>query len=243
MAEGQTRRALFRWLGWFAMANAVILALIGLGYFSGYMPGRSALAWVYLVTVYAGHHVMIAVGPLFLLATPVVLLAPRRRLVMALAVFIFAIMIALIMLDSLLWQQSRFHINILTMKILGWQSWLFVAVIFLIGLVFESMLAGWCWRWVMARSPRHGRLVALVAVVSIIISQSIHAWADATYFVPVTSVGQQLPVYEGITAKKQLTRWGLVDPEQSREQVVARRLSRQLDSAADRLLNRAMDIR
>ena len=48
------------------------------------------------------------------------------------------------MLDSLLWQESRFHLNTLTMKILGWQSWLFVTVIFLIGLFFESILAGRC---------------------------------------------------------------------------------------------------
>jgi len=27
--------------------------------------------------------------------------------------------------DSLLWSQSRFHINALTMQILGWQSWFF----------------------------------------------------------------------------------------------------------------------
>ena len=33
------------------------------------------------------------------------------------AVVLMALMIAVIMLDSLLWSQSRFHINILTLKI------------------------------------------------------------------------------------------------------------------------------
>ena len=94
MAEVSTRRALFRWLGWFAMANAVVLALVDLRYFSGYVPGGSTLAWVYLVTVYISHHALVAVVPLFLFATPVVLVWPRRRLVMAVAVLVFALMIA-----------------------------------------------------------------------------------------------------------------------------------------------------
>ncbi len=232
-----SRRQLFRWMGWFAMANAVVLGLVGLRYFSGYVAGASALAWVYLVTVYFAHHVMLAIIPLFILVTPLVLLRPDRKWVTATAVLVFALLIAVIMLDSLLWSQSRFHLNGLTMKILGWQSWFFVAVIFLISLVFEFLLASRCWLWVESKSKRTGRLLAWVAVFSIVVSQGIHAWADAAYYVPVTSVGQQLPVYKGFTAKKQLSRWGWVDPQKSREREVARRLSQDLSSVADRVLN------
>jgi membrane-anchored protein YejM (alkaline phosphatase superfamily) len=237
VTEPVDRRQLFRWMGWFAMANAVVLGLVGLRYFSGYVPGDSLLAWIYLFTVYFAHHVMVASIPLFVLLAPLVILWPRRRLVIAAAVLLFAVMIALIVLDSLLWSESRFHLNGLTMKILGWQSWLFVAVILLISLFFESMLANRTWAWVSARPKRKGRLLGWLAVLSIFTSQFIHAWADAAYYVPVTSVGQQLPVYKGFTAKKQLTRWGLVDPQKSREQEVARRLSRELGSAADRVLD------
>ena len=140
-----SRRQLFRWMGWFAMANAVVLGLVGLRYFSGYVAGDSALAWVYLVTVYFAHHVMVAVIPLFILLTPLVLLWPKRKWVTVAAVLVFALLIAVIMLDSLLWSQSRFHLNALTMKILGWQSWFFIAVIFLISLLFEFLLAARCW--------------------------------------------------------------------------------------------------
>ena len=237
MNEPASRPQLFRWLGWFAIANAVVLGLIGLRYFSGYLPQGSILAWIYLVTVYFAHHVMLTVIPLFVLLTPLILLRPRRGLVTASAVLIVAFMIAVIMLDSLLWEQSRFHLNGLTMKILGWQSWMFIAVILLIGLLFESLLASRTWNWVEACARRNGKLLGWLAVISIVTSQGIHAWADASYFVPVTSVGQQLPVYKGFTAKKQLTRWGLVDPQKSREQALARRLSRELDSAADRVLD------
>ncbi len=224
-------------MGWFAMANAVVLGLLGLRYFSGYVAGDSALAWVYLVTVYFAHHVMVAVIPLFILVAPLALLRLNPKWVTVTAVLVFALLIAVIMLDSLLWSQSRFHLNALTMKILGWQSWVFIAVIFLIGLFFEFLLASRCWAWVEAKPRRKGRALAWVAVFSIIVSQGIHAWADASYYVPVTSVGQQLPVYKGFTAKKQLSQWGWVDPQKSREREVARRLSQNLNSAADRVLN------
>jgi membrane-anchored protein YejM (alkaline phosphatase superfamily) len=71
----------------------------------------------------------------------------------------------------------------------------------------------------------------------VIVSQGIHAWADASYYVPVTSLGQQLPVYKGVTAKSFMTKAGLVDVKESRERELARRMSRSLDASADRLLN------
>jgi membrane-anchored protein YejM (alkaline phosphatase superfamily) len=56
----ESRRQLFRWLGWFAMANAIVFGLIGLRYLSGGPDGSSALAWVYLVTIYISHHSWLA---------------------------------------------------------------------------------------------------------------------------------------------------------------------------------------
>ena len=232
-----SHRRLFRWMGWFAMANAVILGLVGLRYFSGFVAGESTLSWVYLITVYFSHHVVVATLPLFMLLTPLVLLRVNRKLITMMAVLIFAFLIAAIMLDSLLWSQSRFHLNALTINILGWQSWFFFVVIIVIALFFEFMLAARCWAWVESKPRRSGKLLAWFTVFSVVISQGIHAWADAAYYVPVTSVGQQLPVYKGFTAKRQLSRWGWVEPQKSREREMARRLSQDLNSAADRVLN------
>lgn len=231
------RKMIFRWMGWFALANALVLAVVGLRYFQGFTPGGTGLSWIYLLLVYPAHHVLLAVLPLFLILTPIVLLRPSRRLASVIAVILFAAMIALINLDSLLWSQSRFHLNGLTVQILGTSSWVFAAVILLIALFFESMLAVWVWNWVSFKSSHQGGLISMLAIVAILGSQLIHAWADAAYYVPVTSVGQQLPVYKGFTAKRQLVRLGLVDPDASREREVARRLSRQLDGHETAALN------
>lgn len=232
-----SRGTLFRWAGWFALFNSFVFGLVSLRYFSGGAPTDSALSLLYLVTVYVGHHVLLTTVPLLLLATPVIVLFPRRRVVTVLGVVLFATMIALMMLDSLLWSQSRFHINALTLKILGWQSWVFAGFIFLVGLFFQSMLAKQAWNFVLAPKKRPGRLVAVLCVASILTSQFIHAWADAAYYVPVTGLGQVLPVYKGVTAKKLMARSGLVDVSESRERELARRVAQGLDESSDRLLN------
>jgi len=229
VTERTSRGALFRWMAWFAMANAFLLGIAGLRYFSGFTPGETLISNLYLLLVFPAHQVMLAFLPLFLLVGPWVSAWPSRRWTTRLAILVYAMLIALIVLDSLLWSQSRFHINLLTLKILGWQSWVFVSAIFLIGLFFESMLAVWVWRWVDARRKRHGLWVGLACICAVLFSQLMHAWADATYYVPVTSVGMQLPVYKGFTAKGLFTKLGVVDPAASRERAIARRLARQLD--------------
>jgi membrane-anchored protein YejM (alkaline phosphatase superfamily) len=236
MSNFPARKTLFRWAAWFALANALVFALVSLRYFGGSAPAETALAWVYLVSVYIGHHVLITTVPLFLVVTPLIALLPRRRLVTIAAVVLFAGMIALMMLDSLLWSQSRFHINALTLRILGWQSWIFTAVIFLIALFFQATLARAVWNWVLKPKRRRGWLVGSLCALMIVISQGIHAWADAAYYVPVTGLGQILPVYKGVTAKSLMSDTGLVDVKASRERELARRLSQDLESASGRLL-------
>ena len=233
----QTRRQLLRWLGWFAMANAIILGLIGLRYLGGGPSGATPLAWVYLVTIYISHYSWLALLPLMILVSPLILLRPSLKWTKALAVLLMAVMIAVIMLDSLLWSQSRFHINILTLKILGSSSLIFAAVMFVIALLFESLLAGRIWSWVTSAPSHRGRLLAMVVTVCFVVAQGIYAWADASYYVPVTSMAQQLPVQRGFTAKKLLVRFGLVDISQSRERQLAKRVAGGLDQSGAANLN------
>jgi len=231
------RRQLLRWLGWFAMANAVIFGLISLRYLSGGPDGTSILAWVYLVTIYISHHSWLALLPLLILVSPFILLRPSLRWTKALAVLLMALMISVILLDSLLWSQSRFHINALTLKILGSSSFIFTAVMFVIALLFESLLAGRVWSWVVSAPARGGRLLGLLITVCFVVAQGIYAWADASYYVPVTSMAQQLPVQRGFTAKKLLVRYGMVDISQSRERQLANRMAGGLDQAGAAKLN------
>ncbi len=231
------RRQLFRWLGWFAMANAVILGLIGLRYLDGGLSGLTPLSAVYLVSIYISHHSWLALLPLFIVVTPVILLKPSLGWVKSGAVVLMAVLIAVIMLDSLLWSQSRFHINILTLEILGASSLIFTVVMFFIAMLFEALLAGRVWSWLAAAPSRGGRPLGWFLVSCFIVAQCIYAWADASYYVPVTRIAQQLPVQRGFTAKKLLVRFGLVDISQSRERQLARRVAGAQDKYTSASLN------
>lgn len=233
----RTRGALLRWLGWFTMANAVVLACVGTLFFDHFSLPDSGLALLYLVLVYPAHHVMLAAIPLFLLAGLMILIWPSKPLVVSCAVIVMALVIAIYVLDGLLYSQGHFHLNALTALILGWQSWVFAGVISLMGMVFEFLLAGRVWTWTDSRRKRGGVLVGGVSVVALLSAWFIYAWSEANYFVPVTSLAERLPVYKGFTAKRQLARMGLVDLEAAREKVLARRVSDEFAKGPGRLLD------
>ena len=235
--DKQSRKQLFRWLGWFAMANAVILGVIGLRYLDASPNGTTPLAWLYLVTIYISHHSWLALLPLLIVVSPLIVLKPSLRWTKVLAIVLMAVMISVIMLDSLLWSQSRFHINILTLKILGSSSLIFAGVMFGIALLFEFLLAGRVWSWVTSADRRGGRPLALLIASFFVVAQCIYAWADASYYVPVTSIAQQLPVQRGFTAKKLLVGFGLVDISKSRERQLANRVAAGLDQGSAGNLN------
>ncbi|MGH6820958.1 MAG: DUF3413 domain-containing protein, partial [Methylocella sp.] len=237
MAETVGRGTLLRWMGWFALVNAALLMVVDFRYLLGFSPGDTVLSWIYLLLVFPAHHVLLSTIPVFLILAPLVIFAPSRIWANRMAVTIYALLIAVIALDGLLWSQSRFHFNALTLQILGWQSWLFVGTILVIALFFESMLAQWIWRWVETRRNRGGRATGIFCAAAILVSNLIFAWADAAYYVPVTSVGPQLPVYQGFTAKQLFTRLGMVDPSVSRERVVALRVAGKLENGAEKFLN------
>lgn len=231
-SEVVTRGLLFRWAGWFTAANTLILSAISLRYLSGLGGSQPIVVWIYLATNFIGFHGLLAVSVVVPVVSPVILLYPRKKAVLLLGVLAISAAIALLTLDSLVWSQSRFHLNLFTMQILGNTSWTFAVVMFLIGLLFESLLAGGVWRWVCASGHRKGILAGSLLGLSLVASQGIHAWADASYFVPVTATASRMPLYRGVTAKRFFAGTGLVDIKQSRERSVARSMTRGLDTLA-----------
>lgn len=229
MTDQTGRGMLFRWLGWFAAANVIVLAIASLRYLvAGVEVPLTLLSTVYLATSYLGHLGLLTSIPLILVVTPVILFIPRRNMVMAAAIILMALAVAFLTLDSLLWTQSRFHMNLFTLRILGTSSWIFGGVMMLIALLFESILANGLWQWLQQRNQRKGWIIGTALGLSLLVSQAIHAWADASFHMPVTAISVNLPGYRGITAKSLLQKTGLVDVQHSRERNLARRMSGQI---------------
>src|SRR4030095_8967949 len=90
----------------------------------------------------------------------------------------------------------------------------------------EAMLALWVWRRTV-EAPRHrprhriGRYIALGLWACLVPSPLVHFWAEAHYYVPVSSFARYLPLYFPLKDSRKLARLGLVDQARPR----ARRLA------------------
>jgi len=212
------RRRLLRWVGWFAVVNAALLALVGLRYLWHYAALGRAVSWSYALVAYVGHLSALACMPLLLLLVPVVALLPRPRLVLPLGVFVGSAGVAFVLLDSLVFAENRYHLNVLTFTLLEPQTWAFLVLYFLVALAIEAMLAGWVWqRTAQPPTRRIGWSVGLALGACFVAGHLVHAWAEAHYDMSVTAFTRYLPLYHPLRNPGLLARLGLIDRMRARE--------------------------
>lgn len=217
-AERASRRQLLRWAGWFGAANAGVFALILSRYLWYYPFTNDLVAIVYVVLAFVGHAAVLAIAPLFLIVAPLVAVLPARRPVTVVAVFVTSVLAGLLILDSNVFAQNRYHLTWLTFEIMEWHTFAFAGVFFLIALMFESLLSGIVWRRLSAGSmPMRGRWLGVGLGTCLLVSQLLHVWGDAVGHTPVIQFSRYLPAYRAFTAKRTLGRLGLVDPERVRQ--------------------------
>lgn len=213
-----TRRELFRWTGWFLSANAGLYLLVSLRYLAAWSWPDSALATLYAPVTTLGHVSVLAIALPFLLLGPLIAIWPARRLVQGLAVLIATTGLVLLVLDSNLFVERRFHLSLFTAALFDTPTWIFTAVMFAIGLAFEAMLAGSLQRWLARRQrPAGGRWLAATLVTCWLASQGLHVWADGLGYSPVTRFTAMLPLYYPIHAKRTLAKLGWLDEERVRQ--------------------------
>jgi membrane-anchored protein YejM (alkaline phosphatase superfamily) len=221
------RRRLFRWLSWFALANAGLVAIIGLRYLWLYAALGRAVSWSYALVAFVGHMSALACVPLLVLLVPVAALIPRPRLVLPLGVGLASVGVAFLVLDSLVFAENRYHLNVLTFSLLEPQTWAFLALYFVVALAIESMLAGWVWqRTARPATRRIGRYLAIGLAGCFVAAHLVHAWAAAHYDGSVTAFTRYLPLYYPLRNPGLLARLGLIDRAGARERGVGAALNR-----------------
>ena len=221
------RRRLLRWLSWFAVVNAGLLAIVGLRYLWLYTALGRTVSWSYALVAYVGHLSALACIPLLVLLLPVATLVPRARVVLPLGVVLASAGVAFVVLDSLVFAENRYHLNVLTFTLLEPQTWAFLALYFLVALAIESMLAGWIWqRTARPAARRIGRYLALGLAACFVTGHLVHAWAAAHYDGSVTAFTRYLPLYYPLRDTGLLARLGLIDRTAARERGVGAALDR-----------------
>lgn len=215
-SASRPRATLLRWAGWFFIANAGVMAVIGLRYLLTYPLPDNVLVLFYNVVAYLGQFALLGFAPMLLFA-PLIVLLPRAKLIKPLAVSVAAAMLALLLLDTLVFAENHFHLNALTAAILGWQSWLFAGIYLLIFLLGETFLARMVGNWLQSGKKRRGPWLASGLIGCVLATQVLHIWADARYYVPITSFSPYLPLFYPMTAKSFLTAHDIIDVAAERD--------------------------
>lgn len=214
----EERRALVRWGLRFFLATTLLLQAIALRYLAEYTWPDSPLAIFYALAAFVGQFALLGMLPWAVGILPLTLLLPSRGLVRTASVALAAALLAVVQTDSLVFAQSRFHLSALALRVLGVQTWGFALASLAIYLVLCTLLA----RLVERRIERSARVrwparVAAVFAACLVVSQAVHVWADAHYYVPITGFTPYLPLYRPVTGKHVLARWfGAVDLERTR---------------------------
>ena len=211
------RRRLLRWGSWFAVVNTALLALIGLRYLWYYAALGPSAAWVYAGLAFIGHLSLLAYAP-YLLLVPLIVLFPRSSVVLPIGALLAAVTLSFLVLDSLLFAETRYHLSVLSFSLLAPQTWAFLGLYFLLGLAIEAMLALWVWKRT-ATPPRRriGRYLAAGVAACLVASHLVHAWAEAHHYVPVTAFTRFLPLYFPLKDSRRMARLGLIDQSRARE--------------------------
>jgi hypothetical protein len=218
-----TRRQLWRWLGWFIAANTGLCCLLGLRYLLDYQWPGSWIGIAYAPVAMVGNFALLLAIVMTLFTGPAVAIRPMRRTAMAIAVLLAALALALLVLDTSVFVERRMHLSFLVAVLFEPATWIAAALVFVVAVLFESVLAGMLWRWLEGRRSAGGRFLAAALAGCWIVSQLAHIWADAYGYGPVTQFTQVIPLYYPQTAKRTLARAGLVDPERVRQASLMRR--------------------
>lgn len=206
------RGELLRWLGWLAMANTMVLVVVALRYLDVGDLATDVLARSFGTAMFFAHFVSIAVIALL----PLLLLAavwPQRHVIAPLAWAINVALTGWLLVDTLVFQQYRFHLNgaLVSLFFSGAsdETFEFSTVMQLqAGLALFVVAAG---QWLLARliwrfvthTPRRrlGYGVATACVTVLLATNLFHAYADAMGNGAVTRQTLLLPGYEPLTAK------------------------------------------
>ena len=101
----------------------------------------SALATIYVALAFIAQFAVLGFLPLMLLLGPVAAATPRKGLVFTLAIFMAAATLTILVLDTNIFAQYRYHLSRLTVEIFETSTWVFAGIIFVIILLFQTILA------------------------------------------------------------------------------------------------------
>ncbi|SDG47791.1 hypothetical protein SAMN05216571_11521 [Onishia taeanensis] len=213
----------WRWIGAWTLANMLLAWLIASRYVD-YIEPSGLTQWAYLGLVFLGHvSLLVWLGalPLFVLA-PIV----RGRLMWLVGTIWASSLQLLLLLDTLVYDQYRFHLSGFILDLLlnaGGDvfsfSWVAISIT-LAGILAMLVLQGVLGRMLKKRGTRGASRIAFaLTVLALLGVHGWHAWADAFYDQKITAMTRHFPLFYPATAKRFFIEQGWVDAQEVRDHV------------------------
>ena len=207
----------YRPLGWFLLINTLIASLIAIRFFV-FFPVELVtwLSTVFIIAATIGQMGLLTLVVGLSLGPALFLSQTSRRLLMAL---IGALGLTLLLIDTIVFAQYRFHINAVIVELIlagdivsfPLAVWLMVVGGLAAVLIFEFWLISFLENKRKSIRPRLGRKLGYSIFAVFIVTNLIHAWAFAHANQSVSMVNRYLPLYYPLTANSLLRKLGWVD--------------------------------
>lgn len=214
------RAQLARWAGWYFLANAAVMLLLSLRYFSAAAVPDDLFANVFSLLAATGHFAsFVLVG--MLVTLPLVVLVPRKGVIFAFAQIFMGLVLLVLIIDTFVFAQYRYHLNGMVLNLLlggaaleiftfSGVVWLLFAMLLLGSLAFQWWLGRWVWSWTQKTQYKNYGYATAAVLASVFVTQNVvYAWADASAYTPITKQIRVLPGYAPLTAKNFFDRFGL----------------------------------
>jgi hypothetical protein len=213
---------LISWGHWFTFFNILIVLAIGTLYIEATESPGSALGVLYMLVNWLGHFAFLPFIVFIILIFPFCLLIPFTRILRGIATLVASFGLIALVADALFYRQYGYHLNTYSLSQLATDAetvfagasfviLLGMLLIFVVLLIFELGLANIAWKRLDKLQQKHwGNAFSAVFVLCFLASHSIHIWADAVFYTPITKQDDMFPLSYPTTAKTLMSKHGLL---------------------------------
>ena len=212
------RSYLFRWVSWFLFFSTPLVLLTNIRYFGAVAIPLEPLPLFFIAVSLLGHFAALSFLP-FLILAPLILLAPRKHMVLVVAVLLESAVTTVLLLDCVVFSLYRFHLNGMVWELLSHGAAKQILPVtsntyttgggIITGvIVIQCIIAALTSNWI-KRPFRGGKYLAFLVIISLLTGHILHAWADAAGYNGITRLTRIFPAYPALTMQKSFERWGV----------------------------------
>lgn len=198
------------------LVNALIAMVIASRYFAFLpeLPSESLGIFFLLVSTFS--QMALLAGILGLVTLPLVYLPTTLR--QCLQSGLAALAISVLVIDTFVFAQYRFHINSVVLDLIlagqivsfPWSTWVMVSIG--VGLLWmgEWLLIRWL-ESAPLRKKSLNRYFLSLTIIALLSTHSVHIWAAANAYQPVTQLKRYLPLFYPATANSLMRKYGYIN--------------------------------